>query len=85
MEGHPNPYIQLFIDLAKSPNAFHQPIMSLWAELSDEMGTACDMVMYGLDTPERVLAKAQERMDAKWQREKRRMALRKDWEEGREP
>ena len=85
LEGHPNPYIQLFIDLAKSPNAFHQPIMSLWAELSDEMGTACDMVMYGLDTPERVLAKAQERMDAKWQREKRRMALRKDWEEGREP
>ena len=68
LEAHPNPYIELFIDLAASPNVFHAPIMSMWFEYNDEIVPAFDMVMFGRTSPAAAVARVQERVSGMWQR-----------------
>jgi multiple sugar transport system substrate-binding protein len=68
VEKHPNEYIRLFIDLASSPNVCHAPVISIWFEYSDEIAAAFDLVMFGLDAPERAVAKVQDRVSAIWKR-----------------
>jgi len=69
MAKHPNPYIQVFDDLAKSPNAVVTPAFSLWQEYSTEMTTAFDDIWLLRDTPEAALRKVQHRMQVKLDRE----------------
>ena len=67
---HPNKYISLFIDLARSPNAYYAPPLSMWFEYSDEIASAFDQLMYDLDTPENACANVQKSVAATWRRER---------------
>jgi len=66
---HPNPYIELFIDLAKSPNAQVGPRIGLWQEYQAELGAAFDDVWLMRKSPEEALTAVQDRMQAKLDRE----------------
>jgi ABC-type glycerol-3-phosphate transport system substrate-binding protein len=72
IKHHPNPYIQVFIDLAKSPNAHSWPRLSIWNEYSDEMGVAIDRVTALEMSPERALNQVQQRLQWKLDRMLRR-------------
>lgn len=67
---HPNPRIQLFIDLAASPRVQHAPGLNIWFECQDELAAAFDMIIFGLDTPDHALGEAQKRVAGMWQRAK---------------
>ncbi|HOS93358.1 MAG TPA: extracellular solute-binding protein, partial [Armatimonadota bacterium] len=69
MAEHPNPYIRVFSDLAKSPNAVTTPAFSLWQEYSTEMTTAFDDIWLLRASPAAALQKVQARMQAKLDRE----------------
>jgi ABC-type glycerol-3-phosphate transport system substrate-binding protein len=71
---HPNPYIEVFIDLARSPNAVIPPQMPLWQEYQAELGTAFDQIWLASKTPEDALQDAQDRMQRKLDRDLRRYA-----------
>jgi ABC-type glycerol-3-phosphate transport system substrate-binding protein len=73
---HPNPYIRLFTDLAKSKNTFSVPRIGVWREYNDEMRAAFDRVWIGTQTPEAALAAVRERMQPKLARELRRIQRR---------
>ena len=61
LRDHPNPYIEVFIDLAKSRNAFVPPQMPLWQEYQAEMQTAFDQIWLAEKTPEDALKDVQAR------------------------
>ncbi|MEM1210706.1 MAG: ABC transporter substrate-binding protein [Planctomycetota bacterium] len=69
---HPNPAIGVFIDLAKSANAKTIPQLSIWLEYRGELDVAADRVFDKLATPEEALAYARNRMQWKFDRERRR-------------
>jgi ABC-type glycerol-3-phosphate transport system substrate-binding protein len=70
--NHPNPHIQLFIDLARSAHAQTVPRTSVWTRYSEEMRVATDRVLSLQATPAQALADVQARMqprfDRLWQR-----------------
>jgi len=68
LANHPNPYIEVFITLADSPNAFYAPLMSMWYEYNDEITPAFDMVMFGTTGPEAAVSMVQERVSDMWVR-----------------
>ena len=72
IRNHPNPYIQTFIDLAKSPHAQVVPRLSVWGEYNDEMLVAADRVLTLQATPEQALQQVQERVQWKFDRVLRR-------------
>ena len=69
---HPNPYIQTFIDLAKSPNVRTVPRLSIWNEYNDEMNVAVDNVTSLEATPQQALDEVQQRIQWKFDRLLRR-------------
>ncbi|MGQ9730299.1 MAG: ABC transporter substrate-binding protein [Candidatus Zipacnadales bacterium] len=69
---HPNPYIDVFINLAKSPNAFIPPEIPLWQEYQAELSTAFDQIWLAERTPEEALRAVEERMQRKLERDLRR-------------
>jgi maltose-binding protein MalE len=68
MKNHPNPYIQTFIDLAKSPDAQHTPRLPIWGEYNDEMNVAIDRIMALVATPQQALDTVQARVQWKMDR-----------------
>lgn len=72
LRNHPNPYIGVFMDLAKSRNAICTPRLSLWNEYADEMATAFDNIWLQRATPRQALDLVQQRIQKKWDRELRR-------------
>ena len=72
LEAHPNPCIKVFIELAKSPNAFTEPQLPLWQQYSAELGTAFDQVWLGERTPADALRAVEERMQRQLDRDLRR-------------
>ncbi len=72
LRRHENPYIEVFIDLAKSPNAFIPPQMPLWQEYQAELSTAFDQIWLVEKTPEEALTAVEERMQRKLDRDLRR-------------
>jgi multiple sugar transport system substrate-binding protein len=72
VKRHPHPEIQLFIDLAMSPNARSVPRVSMWLEYRDEMQVAVDRVLALTATPEEALADVQKRVSWKFDRIMRR-------------
>ncbi len=66
---HPNPYIEVFIDLAHSANAVSTPKMSLWIEYRDEMTAAFDEVWLCRKAPEQALGEVKQRIQRKLDRE----------------
>ena len=75
IENHPNPYIQTFIELARSPNAVHTPRMGLWYEYTDELGTLMDAIRLGTP-PEKLMPDVQRRLQEKLDRVYRHMRQR---------
>lgn len=63
---HPNPYIKLFTELAKQPNAIVPPQTGMWAEFSQELGAAFDAVYLETKTPKQALDDVQRRMQPKF-------------------
>lgn len=72
LKDHPNPYITVFIQLAKSNNAFVPPQMPLWQEYQAEMGTAFDQIWLAEKTPDEALRDVEVRMQRKLDRDLKR-------------
>jgi len=78
LRDHENPEIEVFIDLAKSPNAFKSPPLGILQEYRQEMQVAFDQVWLGLKTPQEALDRVQNRMQPKFERTKRRLEMRRE-------
>lgn len=65
VRNHPNPYIQLFIDLAKSPSAVSTPEIGLWPEFAQEINAAFESVLLMDKKPRQALQDVQNRMQPK--------------------
>lgn len=78
LANHPNPAIEFFTALARSPNARAVPRLSIWREYEAEMSTAAERVRNLLMTPEAALAEVQQRVQWRYDRVRRR------WERARE-
>lgn len=76
--SHPNPCIQLFIDLARSPNARTVPRTSIWTAYNEELRVAADRVLALQATPAEALHEVQRRMQPKFDRLWQRWDLVKD-------
>ncbi|MEZ5164188.1 MAG: hypothetical protein R2688_10685 [Fimbriimonadaceae bacterium] len=61
IEDHPNPYVQLFTDLAYSPNVIVPPKTPIWPQLSQEIRTATEKINGGTD-PKAALQDVQNKM-----------------------
>jgi ABC-type glycerol-3-phosphate transport system substrate-binding protein len=59
LEHHKNPYIQVFEDLARSPNARTVPQIPILPEVLDEMGNTVQRLVLLRDTPEHALSELQ--------------------------
>ncbi len=75
IKHHPNPYIEVFIQLAKSPLARTVPRIPIYNELSDEMYVAGDRIFSLIASPEQALHTVQERVQRKFDRERQRWKM----------
>lgn len=66
LRNHPNKYIRLFDQLARSPLAFHTPKTGVFPQLSAEISNAYQEVSTGQKTPKQALSDAQKRIDGLW-------------------
>ncbi len=60
--AHPNPRIDLFVALSRSPGARTWPRLSIWREYGDELRVAAERMLSLRMTPETALAEVQERV-----------------------
>lgn len=65
IKQHPNPYIKVFIELAKSPNARHVPKIPIWNEYKNEFIIAYDQAQTNIHTPTAALNNVEKR--SQWQ------------------
>lgn len=63
---HPNKEIRLFDRLARSPRAFHTPMIGVFNQISAEMSVAYQEVSGGQKEPKQALDDAQKRVDGLW-------------------
>jgi multiple sugar transport system substrate-binding protein len=75
---HPHPYVRLFYDLSFSPNTRTTLKLGFWNACQDEMNAAFDAVWTCSKTPAEALQIAQERLQERLDREKRRMGRKID-------
>ncbi|MBA3845629.1 MAG: ABC transporter substrate-binding protein [Planctomycetes bacterium] len=68
IEQHTHPYLQVFIDLAKSRNAVAIPQLLVWDEYQQELSTAFELAWLGKATPAEALKAVQARMQPKLDR-----------------
>jgi multiple sugar transport system substrate-binding protein len=64
--NHPNPYIDVFEELASSPNAYGIPPVPIWPEVVEEMGVAAQRVYLLEMTPEAAMRQSQTRLQQKY-------------------
>ncbi len=74
LEQHPNPYIEMFIELAKNPNAKRSLAIGIWNEYDDEMRVAFDRIWLQEGTAAEILGTAKRRLQKSYDRELRRKA-----------
>jgi multiple sugar transport system substrate-binding protein len=65
IENHPNPYIDVFEMLARSPNARGVPQIPIWTEIYSELLVTAERVYLLKQTPEQALQDAQNRLQGK--------------------
>jgi maltose-binding protein MalE len=68
LKQHPNPYVEVFIDVAKRSSTFSTPKTPIWSEYSNELGAAFDEIWLGERTPEEALQRVTQRMQLKLDR-----------------
>ena len=78
MARHPNPYIGVFIRLARSPQACYVPRLAVWNEYRDEMLVATDRILSLTADPLSVGRDIQRRVQWKFDRVQRRWDLVRD-------
>jgi len=71
LNHHPNPYIEVFQQLAASPNAQCVPVCPIWAEVYNELIDTGQAVSLEAITPQDALKQAQTRMAERFDRFKR--------------
>ena len=76
--AHPNPRINLFVALSRSPGARTWPRLSIWREYGDELRVAAERMLSLRMTPETALAEVQERVQWRLDRVMRRWDAVKD-------
>src|SRR5262249_41451306 len=79
-KNHPNPYIHLFADLARSKNVVAPPQIGIWPEYRDEMNNAFDEIVLLKKTPREALDYVQNRMQPKFDENQERLRLRDESE-----
>jgi ABC-type glycerol-3-phosphate transport system substrate-binding protein len=75
VRDHPNPYIEQFINLARSPNVKTVPRLAFWLEYRDEMQVAADHMLSLTASPESAANHVQDRVQWKCGRVMRRWDL----------
>ncbi len=78
VKDHPNKYIQVFIDLAKSPGVRTIPKMPVWNEYNTELSVAYDQAFTDVLSPEEALKNARERTQWKLDKILKRWDMIKD-------
>ena len=73
---HPNPFIHLFADLARSRNALTPPPLGIWPEYESELNNAYSEVSLLKKTPQEALDDVQARMAPKAEQDLQRLKLR---------
>ncbi|HLX63636.1 MAG TPA: ABC transporter substrate-binding protein [Planctomycetota bacterium] len=68
LKDHSHPYLQVFIDIAKSPYAKIQPQLPMWYEYEQDMRTAFERSWLGEVSPKKALEDVQGRMQRKYDR-----------------
>ena len=75
LRNHPNPYIKVFLDLAKSPNARYAPRLAIWTEYNADMRDAVGKIWDGkvpateaLNALELHEQKVLDRQNERWER-----------------
>jgi maltose-binding protein MalE len=68
LREHSNPYIGVFIDIAKSKNAMIQPQLPMWYEYEQDMRSAFESCWLGKETAKEALETVQVRMQDKLDR-----------------
>ena len=76
IENNPNPNVEMFRDLAQSPDVFCAPRMGIWYEYADEIAPMMDAIRLGKATPEELLPHVQQRVQHKLEQARRRMQRR---------
>ena len=71
---HKNPYIRMFQSIAWSPNAVHQPKMSVWNEYNNEISNAVERTWLLQGTPEEILRGAKARIQPIWDHQREVLA-----------
>lgn len=64
-KNHPNPYIRVFYDLARSPAAVPYPRMTCWMQYGNELNQGIDDIWGGRQTPAEVIDQVQARVQPK--------------------
>lgn len=77
LANHPNPYIEVFDELAASPNAVGIPPLPVWPEVSAEIGVMCEQVYLQKLTPAEAAKQLQARCQEIVDRFFERQAIRK--------
>ena len=75
---HPNPYIEVFIDVAKRSRTFSNPKTPLWSEYLSEMNAAFDEIWLGEASAEEALGRVRARVQQKLDRHLEQKALREE-------
>lgn len=73
-EHHPHPFIGVFRELARSPRAYHAPLMGIFQEYLREINIAFDKVRLGQSAPEPAMAFAQARVAESWREHREGLA-----------
>ncbi len=80
--NHPHPFIQLFVDMSRSPNVIHLPQMGIWVRYEAELRTAAERLRLLEINPKtrrpytarEVLDDVQKRIELAWQRHQESIA-----------
>lgn len=73
---HPHPYIRLFTELAKSPNAVAPPKLGIWQEYTAELNNAYSQINLMEKSPEDALQAVKRRMQPRLEQYQRRLKMR---------
>jgi ABC-type glycerol-3-phosphate transport system substrate-binding protein len=65
---HPNPYLEVFIEVAKRPRTFSSPKTPIWSEYQNEMSAAFDEIWLGTSSAAEALGRVRVRMQGKLDR-----------------
>jgi ABC-type glycerol-3-phosphate transport system substrate-binding protein len=76
LRNHPNKFIRVFDELARSPRAVGPVKMGIWGQINQEVGNAVDVMDLDQASPKVALDRAQERLEGQWAKYKQQVLAR---------